>query len=88
MTEKPDASIVINYPSTLPDQLRITHEQFEQDARMALAVKLFETKRISSGVAAQLAGMDRVSFLMSLHLHGAAMIDLDEEELRSDLENA
>ena len=32
-------------------------------------------------MAAQLAGMDRVPFLLSLHRYGVAMIDLDEEEL-------
>jgi tetratricopeptide (TPR) repeat protein len=52
------------------------------------AVKLFEMKRISSGKAAQLLGTDRVTFLLSLHRYGAAMIDLEEEELLSDLENA
>jgi len=31
--------------------------------------------------------MDRVSFLLSLHCYGVSVIDLDEEELLSDLEN-
>ncbi|GAB1543714.1 hypothetical protein NUACC21_63900 [Scytonema sp. NUACC21] len=78
----------IDYPETLPDALQQTREQFEQEAKMAMAVKLFEMKRISSGVAAQLAGMDRVSFLLNLHRYGVPMIDLTEEELLSDLENA
>ena len=55
---------------------------------MAMAVKLFEMKRLSSGIAAKLAGMDRVTFLLSLHRYGVAMIDLEEDELLSDLENA
>jgi len=45
-------------------------------------------KRISSGLAAQLAGIDRVTFLLNLHRYGVAMIDLTEEELISDLANA
>jgi len=53
-----------------------------------MAVKLFELKRLSSGMAAALVGMDRVSFLLSLHHYGAAMIDLYDEELLADLENA
>ncbi|MEH1904936.1 MAG: UPF0175 family protein [Nostoc sp.] len=65
-----------------------TREQFEQEAKMAMAVKLFEMKRISSGLAAQLAGIDRVTFLLNLHRYGVAMIDLTEEELISDLANA
>ncbi|NJM71129.1 MAG: UPF0175 family protein [Scytonema sp. RU_4_4] len=78
----------IDYPETLPDALQQTRKQFEQEAKMAMAVKLFEMKRISSGVAAQLAGMDRVSFLLNLHRYGVPMIDLTEEELLTDLENA
>ena len=80
--------MVIEYPELLPDALQQTRADFEQEARMAMAVKLFEMKRLSSGVAAKMAGMDRVTFLLSLHRYGVAMIDLDEDELLSDLENA
>ena len=34
------------------------------------------------------AVMDRVTFLLSLHQYGVAMIDLEEDKLWSDLENA
>jgi predicted HTH domain antitoxin len=78
----------IEYPDNLPDQLGQSREQFEAEARMALAVKLFEGKRISSGVAASLAGVDRKAFLLGLHRYGVPMIDLDDEELLSDLRNA
>jgi tetratricopeptide (TPR) repeat protein len=80
--------LTINYPAALPEALQQTREEFEQEARMAMVVKLFEMKRISSGIAAQLVGTDRVSFLLNLDRYGAAMIDLEEEELLSDLENA
>lgn len=82
------SQLKIDYPDTLPDALQQTREQFEQEAKMAMAVKLFETKRISSDLAAQLAGIDRVTFLLNLHRYGIAMIDLTEEELMSDLANA
>ncbi|WP_176428907.1 UPF0175 family protein [Nodularia sp. NIES-3585] len=81
------SQLKIEYPETLPDALQQTREEFEQEAKMAMAVKLFEMKRISSGLAAQLAGVDRVSFLLNLHRYGVAMIDLTEEELLSDLKN-
>jgi predicted HTH domain antitoxin len=80
--------ITINYPETFPDALQQTREQFEQEAKWAMAVKLFEMKRLSSGMAAELIGIDRVSFLLNLHRYGVPMIDLTEEELLSDLENA
>ena len=57
--------LVIDYPPSLPDMLQQSRKQFEQEARMAMAVKLFEMKRLSSGMAAKLVGMDRVPFLLS-----------------------
>ncbi len=78
----------IDYPETLPAALLQTPEQFEQEAKWAMAVKLFEMKRISSGVAAQIVGVERVLFLLSLHRYGVAMIDMTEAELLSDLTNA
>ncbi len=78
----------IDYPETLPDAIGQTREQFEQEAKWAMAIKLFEMKRLSSGQAAALVGTDRVSFLLNLHRYGVAMIEESEEELLSDLENA
>ena len=78
----------IDYPETLPDALQQTPAQFEQEAKMAMAVKLFEMKRLSSGMAAKLIGIDRVAFLLMLHRYSVALIDLEEEELLSDLTNA
>ncbi|MBE9169351.1 UPF0175 family protein [Pleurocapsales cyanobacterium LEGE 06147] len=78
----------IDYPETLPDALQKSRQQFEEEAKWAMAVKLFEMKRISSGMAAELIGVDRVSFLLKLKDYGVPTIDLTEEELLSDLENA
>ncbi|QMS89342.1 UPF0175 family protein [Nostoc edaphicum CCNP1411] len=61
------SQLKIDYPETLPDALQQMQEQFEQEAKMAMAVKLFEMKRISSGLAAQLAGINRITFLLNLH---------------------
>jgi predicted HTH domain antitoxin len=78
----------INYPENFPDAIGRTREQFEQEAKWAMAIKLFEMKRLSSGQAAALIGIDRVSFLLNLDRYGVAMLDLSEEELLSDMENA
>ncbi len=80
--------IQVEYPEHFPDALQTTADNFEQEARMAMAVKLFEMKRLSSGMAAQLAGIDRVSFLMQLSQYGVPMQDLTLDELELDLSNA
>jgi predicted HTH domain antitoxin len=80
--------LIINYPEKLPDALQQSSEQFEREAKMAMAVKLYEMKRISSGTAAALAGVERVEFLLDLHRYGVAAIDLSTDELQADLDNA
>jgi predicted HTH domain antitoxin len=80
--------IYIEYPLNLPDILQTTKKNFEKEAIMAMAVKLFEMKRLSSGMAAKLAGLDRVDFLLNLHRFNVPMIDLEEDELLSDMQNA
>ncbi len=81
-------SLKVDYPSTLPDALRESPAEFEQEAKMAMAVKLFEMKRLTSGQAAELAGVDRTMFLMRLRDYGAAMIDVPVEELADDIRHA
>ncbi|MDM8548724.1 UPF0175 family protein [Desulfobacterales bacterium HSG2] len=82
------AQLEIAYPETLPDAINRTRGEFEREAKMAMAAKLFELGRISSGTAAEIAGIPRVRFLLQLSDYGVPMIDLTEEELRTDLENA
>jgi predicted HTH domain antitoxin len=80
--------LTIDYPENLPDAIGKTREQFEREAKWAMAVKLFELKQLSSGMAAALIGVDRVTFLLKLNDYEIPVINLDEEELISDLNNA
>ncbi|MCH4903614.1 UPF0175 family protein [Cylindrospermopsis raciborskii CHAB3438] len=80
--------LTITYPDTFPDALGSTKEQFEQEAKWAMAIKLFEMKRLSSGMAASLLGVNRTTFIMKLADYNIPLIDLREEELLSDLANA
>lgn len=76
--------LTIEYPDDLLIALGSTVEQFQAEARLALAAKMFELGRLSSGKAARLAGMDRVAFLMSLHRLNVAVLDLDDEEMAEE----
>ena len=80
--------ITLDIPAFLPDAVQRTPEEFAQEAKIAMALKLYELGRLSSGMAATLAGMGRVEFLLVLHRYGVAMIDLDADELTSDVANA
>lgn len=80
--------LIVDYPEQLPDALQQSPLQFEHEAKMAMAVKLYEMKRLSSGMAATLVGMERVDFLLELHRYGVVAIDLGADELLADLHNA
>jgi len=80
--------LVVPIPQALPDAMQSTPEEFAHEARMAMAAKLYELKRLPSGMAAQLAGVSRVEFLLELHRFGVAVIDLTADEILADAANA
>jgi len=78
----------IPYPESLPGSLHVSEDEFEREARMAMAVKLFDTGRLSSGQAAGLAGVQRVHFLYELGRWGVSALQTGVEDLENDLEVA
>ncbi len=62
--------------------LKGTTEDVGLTLRMASAVKLYEIGKISSGVAAQLAGIPRTVFLAKLADFGVDTFLLNEAELQ------
>jgi len=80
--------LVVEVPGNLPDAVQCTPQQFMHEAKLAMAIKLFEMKRLSSGMAAMLIGMSRIEFLGELHRYGVPMIDLNQIELAQDISNA
>jgi predicted HTH domain antitoxin len=58
--------LVIDVPETILLAEKTDEEAFAREIRVLAAVKLYELGRLSSGRAAELAGMGRVEFLLSL----------------------
>ncbi len=58
--------VVINVPEKVLLAEKTDEVSFARELRMLAAVKLYELGRLSSGRAAELAGMSRVEFLLSL----------------------
>ena len=81
-------SIPIQCPDSVLISLKETPEKFAKEATKVLAVKLYEMGKLSSGRAAELAGVSRVNFLQSLGKYGAPIFDLTKEELERDVKNA
>ena len=68
--------------------LKATPEVLAARIRIAAAVKLYEMGQLSSGAAAQLAGVPKPYFLSHLADYGVNTFDLSEEDLTHDLESA
>ncbi|MCF8120542.1 MAG: UPF0175 family protein [Deltaproteobacteria bacterium] len=80
--------ISIPCPDSVLISLKETPEDFAREANRLLAVKLYEMGKLSSGKAAELAGMSRISFLQSLSRYGTPIFDVSTEELESDFQTA
>lgn len=75
----------VEYPESILDSLHMSEREFERDARMAMAVKLFDAGKLTSGQAADLVGMPRVQFLYDLGRWGVSALQTLEDELTNDL---
>ena len=80
--------LTIPYPEELLLSLKESPAEFEAEARLLLAVKLYELGRVSTGTAARLAGMSRVAFMFALSRFGLSPISLEPGELAEDMANA
>jgi predicted HTH domain antitoxin len=75
-----------NYPDELPRTLAIGEDELPAELTFLAAAKLYELGRLSSGQAAHLAGVDRVTFLYRLAEVGVAAINLRDEEIEAEVE--
>jgi predicted HTH domain antitoxin len=81
-------TVTLELPEEPLLSLKQTAEGFRKELKMLAAVKLFELGRLSSGRAAQLAGMSRVAFLLSLQHYEVSPFHISPEELDRDIQNA
>ena len=82
------SAVQLEIPEETLISLKTDAESFGQDLKMLAAVKLFELGKLSSGRAAQLAGMTRVEFLLALRHFQVSPLQMTVEELRQDVLNA
>ncbi|RMF83170.1 MAG: UPF0175 family protein [Nitrospinota bacterium] len=81
-------TIQIEIPDEIFLALKETPDGVSREIRMAAAAKLYELGKLSSGRAAELAGIPRVSFLQALARYGVSIFDMTQEELEQDLRHA
>jgi predicted HTH domain antitoxin len=81
-------TVEIQVPEAVLISLKEMPESIVQELRMLAAVKLFELGKLSSGRAAELAGLSRVAFLMALGRYCVSLLQLADDELAQDIDHA
>jgi len=79
------SQVTFSVPDEILLALKATPEALASTIRFAAAVKLYEMGQLSSGAAAQLAGLPKPYFLAHLVDYSVNTFDLSEEELIHDL---
>lgn len=81
-------TITVNCPDEVLLSLKKQPDDMAAEIRLAAAMKLFELGQLSSGRAAQLAGISRVEFLHATGRYKVPAFSLTAEEIEEDLKNA
>ncbi|MBI2471931.1 MAG: UPF0175 family protein [Planctomycetes bacterium] len=81
------ATLTIEYPDEILVSLKETQDDFSEELKLAAAVKIYEMGKLSSGKAARLAGMDKISFLKILGKYQVSISTLEEfeEDMKVDI---
>ncbi len=80
--------LTIEYSPEVLWTMQQAPDEFEAQARLLLAVKLYEIGRLSTGLAARLAGVPRVTFVFLLGQYRLSPFGETADELNGDLDNA
>lgn len=73
--------LVVNVPEKVILAEKSDESSFARELLMLAAVKLFELGRLSSGRAAELAGIPRVEFLLSLSRYKVFPLEAELNDL-------
>jgi predicted HTH domain antitoxin len=77
--------VTIDVPEETALSLKIAPEKLGEEMRLVAAIKLYELGKISSGAAANLAGIPKVVFLTKLADYGVDTFKSSQIELIEDL---
>jgi predicted HTH domain antitoxin len=77
-------AVVVDVPEKVLLAEKTDEVSFAKELQILAAVKLYELGRLSSGRAAELAGMSRVEFLLELRRYKAFPLESELSELEAD----
>jgi predicted HTH domain antitoxin len=77
--------LTIDYPEGLERAVSTTRQELEAQIRLMAALKMFELGKLSSGKAAQLAGISRVEFFEMCGRYQVSIFNYNDEEIEAEL---
>ncbi|MGL4502294.1 MAG: UPF0175 family protein [Planktothrix sp.] len=80
------SKVTIDLPEESLIALNLNQEQMVAELRLAAAIKFYELGRLSSGAAAQLAGLPKPVFLQNFSEYGVETFNLTEAKVLEELE--
>ena len=78
--------ITLEYPDDFELAVHTTRDELEAEIRLMAALKMFELGKISSGKAAELAGLSRVEFFDMCGRYRVPVFNYPPEELGAELQ--
>jgi predicted HTH domain antitoxin len=82
------SAVTLQLPDDLDLALNVPADKLAHAVLVAAAVKLFERGKISAGKAAELAGMPKPLFLVTLAEWSVSASTLSAEDIAQDIANA
>jgi predicted HTH domain antitoxin len=80
--------LTVRLPSNVSTMLNRTPDELARDLRLYAALMLFQQKKLSSGAAAEMAGIPRILFLDLCAENHIPISHITNEDLRRELEDA
>jgi predicted HTH domain antitoxin len=81
-------TLTIKYPPEVLWALQQEPKEFEREARLLLGIKLYESGKLSTGLASKVAGVPRVTFMFLLGQYGLSPFGETTTDVVKDLKHA
>lgn len=82
MTSEP---VVLDLPEELETAVNLTRQELEPHIRLMAALKMFELGKLSSGKAAELAGVPRTEFFELCGRYRVSVFNYPDDEVPGEL---
>ena len=79
--------MTLEYPDDLELAVQTTPEEMRVQIRLMAALKMFELGKLSSGKAAELAGLSRAEFFEACGRYQVPLFNYPPEELEAELQS-